>query len=120
MLLNNDETMQTHVRSRLINIIIFKPPRKSLNQRITLNLNGTTLFESKKIKYLGIIMDERLTWKYHIFELRKKVNKSVGMLYKMKRLCPQRVQMSLYYSLIYYHLSYGVCVWGNADDSYLE
>ena len=71
--------------------IIFKPPRKSLNQRITLNLNGTTLFESKKIKYLGIIMDERLTWKYHTFELRKKINKSVGMLYKMKRLCPQRV-----------------------------
>ena len=35
-------------------LIIFKPPRKHLDQRITLKLNGTTLFESKKIKYLGI------------------------------------------------------------------
>ena len=65
-------------------------------------------------------MDDRLTWKYHISELRKKINKSIGMIYKIKRLCPQRVQMSLYYSLIYSHLCYGVCVWGNADDTYLE
>ena len=100
--------------------IIFKPPRKRLDERITLKLNGTTLFESKKIKYLGIIMDDRLTWKHHIFELRKKINKSVGMIFKMKKMCPQRVQMSLYYSLIYSHLSYGVCVWGNADDIYIE
>ena len=28
--------------------IIFKPPRKSLKKRITLTLNGKTLFESKK------------------------------------------------------------------------
>ena len=28
--------------------------------------------------------------------------------------------VSSYYSLIYSHLSYGVCVWGNADEIYLE
>ena len=38
----------------------------------------------------------------------------------MKKLCPQRVLLSLYYALIYSHLSYGICVWGNADDSLLE
>ena len=65
-------------------------------------------------------MDDRLTWKFHIFELRKKLNKSVGMIYKMKNLCPQRVLLSLYYSLIYTHLSYGICVWGTAEDIYLE
>ena len=99
--------------------IIFKPPRKHLEQRITLKLNGATLFESKKIKYLGIIMDDRLTWKFHIFELRKKINKAVRMIYKIQKLCPQRVKMSLYYSLIYSHLCYGVCVWGTADDIYI-
>ena len=100
--------------------IIFKPPKKRLEERITLKLNGITLFESQKIKYLGIIMDDRLTWKHHIYELRKKINKSVGMIFKIRRLCPQRVQMSLYYSLIYSHLSYGICVWGDADNTYLD
>ena len=53
--------------------IIFKPPKKSLKDRFTLKLNRTVLFESTKIKNLGLIMDDRLTWKYHIFELRKKM-----------------------------------------------
>ena len=100
--------------------IIFKSKRKSLKERITLKLNGVTLFESPKIKYLGIIMDDRLTWKFHIFELRKKLNKGTGMIYKMRRLCPERVLVSLYYSLIYTHLNYGVCVWGTADDIYID
>ena len=52
--------------------IIFKPP-KSLKKRITLRLNGKTLFESKKIKYLGLSVDNRLSWKFHINELSKKL-----------------------------------------------
>ncbi len=38
--------------------IVFKPPKKSLKERFTLKLNGVTLFESIKIKYLGIIFFE--------------------------------------------------------------
>ena len=65
-------------------------------------------------------MDDRLTWKHHIFELRKKLSKSIGIIYKMSKLCTPRVLISLYYSLVYSHLSYGICVWGNADDKYIE
>ena len=52
--------------------ILFKPPRSQLLNRFTLKLNRVTLVESNKIKYLGVIMDDRLTWKHHIYELRKK------------------------------------------------
>ena len=100
--------------------IIFKPPKTSLPQRITLKLNGTTLYESNKIKYLGIIMDDRLTWKHHITELSKKISKSIGIIFKMKNLCPQRISVSLYHSLVHSHLSYGACVWGKADNIYLN
>ena len=47
--------------------IIFKPPRTHLQNRFTLTLDRTTIFESNKIKYLGVIMDDRLTWKHHIY-----------------------------------------------------
>ena len=49
--------------------IISKPPRESLINRVTLKLNGKTLYESKKIKYLGLIVDDRLSWKFHINKL---------------------------------------------------
>ena len=100
--------------------IIFKPPKKTPSTRITLKLNGTTLYESNKIKYLGIVMDDKLTWKHHISELSKKISKSIGIIYKMRKMCPQRVQMSLYYSLVHSHLNYGACVWGNADEIHLN
>ncbi len=94
--------------------IVFKPPNKSLSERITLKLNDTTIYESKKIKYLGIILDDRLTWKYHIAELCKKLSTSIGIIRKIKKLCPKRVQIALYFSLFQSHLNYGACVWGNS------
>ena len=100
--------------------IIFKPPKKRMINRFTLKLDGKTIFESPKIKYLGLIMDSRLTWKYHINELRKKLSKSIGIIYKMKNLAPLRVLNSLYYALFHSHLNYGICVWGNASEKLLQ
>ena len=101
--------------------IIFRPPRTKLAQRITLSLNRIKIFESTKIKYLGVIMDSKLTWKHHIFELRKKLNKAVGMIYKLKNIgCDQRILRSLYYSLFQSHLTYGLCVWGTAHFDYIH
>jgi hypothetical protein len=101
--------------------IIFRPPRTKLAQRITLSLNRIKIFESTKIKYLGVVMDSKLTWKHHIFELRKKLNKAVGMIYKLKNIgCDQRILRSLYYSLFQSHLTYGLCVWGTAHFDYIN
>ena len=46
--------------------IVFRPPRIKIANRFTLKLNRTTLFESTKIKYLGILLDNSLSWKHHI------------------------------------------------------
>ena len=47
--------------------IIFKPPRIQLRERITLKLNGTTLYESQKIKYLAQIMDDGFICQINLF-----------------------------------------------------
>ena len=95
--------------------IIFRPPRHNQGVRITLKLNQTKLFESSKIKYLGLILDNKLNWKAHITELSKKLSRAVGLLYKIRHFCPPTVLRSLYYSLFGSHLSYGLAVWGNAN-----
>ena len=101
--------------------IIFRPPKGKLLNRVTLSLNGTKIFESTKIKYLGVILDNKLTWEHHIFELRKKLNRAIGMLYKLRRIkCNKRILLSLYFSIFQSHLTYGICVWGNADSSLIQ
>jgi hypothetical protein len=91
---------------------IFRPPQVNLNERVTLRLNGVTIFESPKIKYLGIILDGRLTWKHHVNEICKKLGRSLGMIYKTRKLCNENILRSLYFSLFNSHASYGLAVWG--------
>ena len=100
--------------------VLFHPPRLKLENRIILKLNRTKIFASRKIKYLGLIIDDMLTWKAHVSELAKKLSRSVGMLYKIRENCPQSVLYSLYHSIFNSHLTYGLPVWGNADNIYLE
>ena len=99
--------------------IVFRPPKKTLNKRIVLELNQTKIYESNKIKYLGLILDSRLKWNYHINELTKKLNRAVGIIYKIRPDCSQKVLLSLYYSLFHSHLTYGLSVWGKSNDCYL-
>ena len=100
--------------------ILFRPPRIKLESRIVLTLNHTKIHASYKIKYLGLLLDDRLTWKAHICELSKKLSRSVGMLFKIRDFCPKSVLRSLYFSIFNSHLSYGLPAWGNADKLYLE
>ena len=95
--------------------IVFRPPRYKQGVRITLNLHHTQLFESSKLKYLGVILDNKLNWKAHIAELSKKLSRAVGLLYKIGNFCPPSILRTLYNSLFVSHLSYGLAVWGNAD-----
>ena len=91
--------------------LIFRPQKK-LNNKIKLRLNDTTIRESTKIKYLGLLLDGNLSWNSHLTELSKKLSCAVGMLHKMKNLCSTETLKSIYYALFHAHLSYGISVWG--------
>ena len=46
--------------------IVFRPNRKTINQTFTLKLNQKTIRESTKIKYLGVLLDNKLSWSLYI------------------------------------------------------
>jgi len=101
--------------------IVFKPPRKSLKKRITLRLDQKNIFESTKIKYLGLLLDSRLTWKPHIDELAKKLSRAIGLLYKIRNFSSKTILRSLYFGIFHSHLTYGLPVWGyGASEQLME
>ena len=68
--------------------IVFRPPSCKKFERVTLKLHHSKLFEFSKIKYLGIILDNKLNCKAHTIELAKKLSRAVGLLYKIRNFCP--------------------------------
>ena len=50
-----------------------------------LQLNSNIIEREKSLKFLGVILDEHLTWKKHIKLIENKVSKNAGVLYKASK-----------------------------------
>ena len=57
-------------------------------------------------KFLGIFIDENLTWKYHIEHVCNKVSKSIAIMYKSRNILSKRLMNQLYFSFIHSYLNY--------------
>ena len=64
--------------------------------------------------FLGVILDENLSWKSHFSHIANKISKSIGVIYKASFCLPLESLRTLYYSTIYPYLQYCVIVWGLA------
>ena len=57
-------------------------------------------------KYLGVILDEHLTFEEHITYIHQKASKKTGILYKSKDYLDRSTKILLYKSLILPHIDY--------------
>jgi len=72
--------------------------------------NGT----EKSFKFLGLHIDETLSWKYHIKNLCSKVSRSNYIINKVKHILPKSSLHTLYSSIVHSHINYGLIIWGNS------
>lgn len=83
------------------------------------NCSGIVELVNKQ-KYLGIYIDSRFLWDYHIMEIGKKLNYFAGCFYYLQDLVPTKVLITIYHSLVESILSYGITIWGVASKSYTQ
>lgn len=74
----------------------------------------------KSTKFLGMHIDENLTWKQHIAAVKRKVSSTLFSMKQVKHVLPLASLRTLYFALIHPHLSYGIMTWGNADKNILR
>ena len=65
------------------NFLIFHPYNKPLKQHVAIKINKKAIMEKEYIKYLGVLVDSSLSWKYQISSLTKKISRSIGVMYKL-------------------------------------
>ena len=83
-------------------------------------INDQVVKQETSTKFLGVIMDERLSWKEHIQHIKIKIAKGLGILYKARRLLRSDTLLTLYYSFIYPYYNYAIEVWGDTYKSYTD
>ena len=79
------------------NYIIFRTAKKQLKKSLTLKLDNKEIQRVDKTKFLGIIIDQHLTWNNHIDYITKKIIKATGIRFYVS----QVLLKILYNSLIY-------------------
>ena len=80
--------------------IIFHPPRKVKGHKVKLKISNREIAQEKCIKYLGLLIDSHLSWKYHILHISSKMKRCIGILSKIKHSATNLVLVQLFYSLI--------------------
>ena len=88
-------------------------------QSISITVNNQTINEVPEIKFLGVILDNRLTWNAHIKHISSKISKSISLLKMLKFTFPTNVLKCLYHSLVYPYLNYCNIIWGGAASTNL-
>jgi len=74
--LNISETKYTLITNKHVN-----------SESFVINLNRNRIERTMTYKYLGVIVDEKLTWKEHCKQLCSTMSKYVGVMYKSETLC---------------------------------
>ena len=72
------------------------------------------------IKFLGIILDENLTWNLHINEICNKLKRYFHIFYNIRHLLSKDNIKTIYYALIYSRIKYGISVYGQASNTKLN
>ena len=96
------------------NFVIFRSKRKALNHNVTLILNRKAIEQKDHVKYLGVLVDQHLTWKHQVSGVASKISRCVGILAKLRNSVNFDILVNIYYCLVYSHLFYGVQAWGSA------
>ena len=73
-----------------------------------------------KTKYLGIIVDDSLTWNEQIGFISTKIKRNVGMMKRVRDSIPKDSLITLYKSLVEPYFRYCNTVWGRCGKSYID
>ena len=61
------------------NFIMFKSPQHTCPESVNIKIGKLPIKQNCYVKFLGVLLDESLSWKYHLSELSKKLARTCGM-----------------------------------------
>ena len=89
-------------------LLFFHSKQSSINlENISIKIEGKKLSRCNNVNYLGLLIDEHLSWDAHVKYLSKKLSRANGVLAKLRHFAPKHSLDSVYYAIFYSHVVYG-------------
>ena len=83
-------------------------------------MNSQKLEQSKSVRYLGVVINNKLNWKSHIEYINHKINIGIGIIKKLRYSVREETLINLYHTLIKPHIDYGILAWASANKTSLK
>ena len=93
---------------------------KQRPQEISLKVNNNVITETSESKFLGVIVDNKLSWASHINYISNKISKSLSIIRYLRYSFPTKILKTLYMSLVVPYISYCNIIWGSAFNTVLN
>jgi hypothetical protein len=104
--LNTEKTHYIHFKTK-----------NSQPNNINLHLENNRIFNTQSTKFLGLIVDNMLSWKPHINYLINKLSTACYVIRSIKPYVNTNAIIMIYHSLFHAVMTYGIIFWGNSSHS---
>ena len=114
---NIDEWMTANkltVNSAKTKYLLFTPRKSNYsvsNTSFEVYFRSNTIEKVSSIRFLGVIINENLSWKEHMNMIKRKIRSSLGSIMRVKPCLTTKAMLILYNSLILSHLRYCITSW---------
>ena len=96
--------------------MILSPKFKS-SYKFKIELLGNLLEQVDSHKYLGVIIDDVLSWQPHTAMIAVKLSRLCGLLYKLRNYTDTTILKKVFYALVQPVIHYGLICWGSCSES---
>ena len=104
------------------NLVLPRRPKKKVTESIILKINNKKkkkkkIKEKEYVKYLGVILNNRISWGNHISHPNLKLARDIVILTKLSIFVSKDILTSLYFAFVQSYIDNGVILWGTAMKS---
>jgi hypothetical protein len=100
--------------------MIFHKSRQKCQVYKHVYINNVKIECVDKTKFLGVILDSKLNWNFHVKHITNKLSKCVGIMAKARKVLNKESLLTLYYAFCYPYFNYCTEIWGGAADNVLQ
>jgi len=84
-------------------------------------INNHNISPEDNLKYLGVLLDKKLSWKSHVQKVKTQLSRACGILSKLKHYTTLPVLKVVCNSLLIHpYLNYSILNWGRASNATIQ